>query len=186
MAMVTTNRKWTIPQLVALKRESFLDLWETLPAPDFMDMSGEYGGYCIDGGDAEARRRTAESMFNESSSFGYWLGKAFKPLSAERGEGYNFCRRPGGWVQRYQRFGTAPGNSVVDGQPAYMIYYREFNNDSGKADLTDELRTLAPGLFLAVSTTRLPDGRRSQPGPFFVAGPIGPWVGPDDEEAEHK
>jgi putative hemolysin len=147
-------------------------------------MNGEYSGYCIDGGNPEVRKRTAEGMFNESSTFGYWLGKAFKPVSTNQGEGYNFCRRPGGWVQRYFRYGTSTGNSHVDGKPAFMIYYREFNNSSGKADLTDEVRTLAPGLFLAISTMMLPDGRRSQPGPFFLAGPIGPWVGVDDEEAE--
>lgn len=186
MAIVTGTRKWTVPQIVAMKRDEFVELWRTLPAPDFMDMCGEFSGYCIDGGDAETRKRTAESMFTESSNFGYWLGKAFKPLSADHGEGYNFCRRPGGWVQRYYRFGTGPGVSLVDGKPAFMVYYHEFDNASGKADLTDEVRTLAPSIFLAISTVRLPDGKRSPPGPFFVTGPVGTWVGPDDEGAERK
>ena len=186
MTITERTKKWTIPQLVVLKRDEFISLWKSLPAPDFYEMNGEYSGYCIDGGDLEIRKRTAESMFNETSFLGYWLGKAFKPTGENKGEGYNFSRRPGGWINRFLRFGTGMGASLIDGKPAYMVYYAQFNNSSGKNDLTDEVRKLQDGIYLAISTTKLANGKRSEPGPFFITGPIGPWLGVDDEELEQS
>jgi hypothetical protein len=186
MAVATRVKKWTIPQLVSMKREEFITLWKTLPAPDFKEMNGEYSGYCIDSRNPEIRKRLAEFMFNEASGFGYWLGKAYKPVSANKGEGYNHCRRLGGWVERHLRFGTEVATSLIDGKPSFMLYYGHFKNGSGARDLTDELRKLADGIYLGCGTTLLPDGKRSEPGPFIMAGPIHQWVGVDDEKAELK
>jgi hypothetical protein len=186
VATKAKTKKWTIPQLVLMKKEEFIALWKTLPAPDFKELNGEYSGYCIDGGDLEIRKQTAERMFSETTYLGYWLGKAYKPTGINKGEGYNHSRRPGGWVHRFLRFGVEVGTSLIDDKPSYMMYYGHFNSPSGKSDLTDELRKLQDGIYLGCGTVKLPDGKRSPPGPFIIAGPIGHWIGVDDEEAERK
>jgi len=61
-------------------------------------------------------------MYNEDGPLGYWLGKAYSPLSHTTGDGHNCWRRADGTVDRYMRFATEMGNSLIDGKPALMIY----------------------------------------------------------------
>ncbi len=178
------NGKWTIRQLVYLTFPEFWALWKTLPAPDFYELNGEYSGYCPDGKNLEIRKRTVNQMFTESLNLGYWLGKAMKPVAAGKGEGYNVYRQPGEWINRFLRFGTAMGNSLIDGKPAYMLYYGHFKTGAGKNELTDEVRKLEDGIYLGVGTVKAPDGGRSIPGPFVLAGPVRPWQGVEDDDDE--
>jgi hypothetical protein len=181
-----SDEKWTIEKVMALGREEVIELWKTLPAPDFEELTGEYTGHVPDGGDEKLRAQVAKVMFNESSALGFWLGKAYKALSPTKGEGYNCWRKPGDRVVRNLRFGTEAGTSLIDGKPALIMRYGDFKNPSGDADLTDEIRKLDDGLYLGVGTTATPDGKRSPPGHFALSGPIGRWLGVDDESAERK
>ncbi len=183
---VESQEKWTIEKVMALSRQEVIELWKTLPAPDFEELDGEYTGHVPDGGDEEVRKQVAEVMFNETSALGFWLGKAYKAASSTKGEGYNHWRKPGDRVVRNLRFGTEAGISLIDGKPALIMRYGAFKNPSGDADLTDEIRRLDDGLYLGVGTTATPEGKRSQPGPFALTGPIGKWIGVDDESAEQK
>jgi len=178
------NGKWTIQQLVGLTYPQFWALWRSLPAPDFYEMNGEYSGYCPDGGNQEIRKGMAAFMFTESLNLGYWMGKAVKPISADKGEGYNVYRQTGGWERRFLRFGTAMAKSVLDGKLSYTMYYGHFKNGAGKNDLTDELRKITKGLYLGVGHTKTPEGHRGQPGPFVFVGPVRPWQGVEDDSEE--
>ncbi len=83
---------WTMEQLLALDRDAVLALWKSLPAVPMAELNGHYQGIVPNGGDATRQASTADFMYNESSERGYWLGKAYKPLTATTGEGYNRWR----------------------------------------------------------------------------------------------
>lgn len=178
--------EWTLEKLIALTGQQAVELFLTLPTAEWEEMDGEYHGYLPDGGSEEVRQRQAQGIFNEETGFGRWLGKTFKPTPSGRGEGYNYCRKPGGVTVRHLRYGTFMGTSLVDGQRVYIVKYAEFVNGSGDRDLTDEIRRVAPGLYLCISTNRAEDGGRTAPGAFILAGPEGPWAGVDDPNLEKR
>jgi hypothetical protein len=183
---MTTSARWTLEELIKLNREQVVDLFRTLEAPALEELTGEFTGHVPDGGDPENRRRIDERMFNENSWLGYWLGKAYRVTGDNVGEGYNMGRRPDGRTDRFLRFGTYVGPSQIDGQPSIVMTYSSFNNPSGNRDLIDEIRKLSDGVYLGLGSARAEDGSRTRPGPFVLTGPIGEWVGVDDETAEAK
>jgi len=168
---------WSVEKLLALNHDEVLALWETLDPPVLTELDGHYMGLVPNGGDAEAQAGLKVFMYNENSSRGYWLGKAYKATSATAGEGYNRWRFPGGKVVRNLRFGTKMGTSLIDGRPALMMYYGDFNDST----LTDEIRKLDEYIFLGMGTTLLENGERSAPGHFILTGPTDDWVGVDNE-----
>lgn len=186
--MTTTTRtgEWTAERALALSREEFIELFKKLPAPDFKGFEGEFTGYAHLGDTEESRQRVTEVMYNENSERGYWLGKAYKPADSTTGEGYNRWRRADGRVERNLRFGTHSGASHIDGRPALIMTYSSFKHSAGDRDLIDEIRRLDEGIYLGLGTSRAEDAGRTPPGPFVLVGPIGPWVGVDDEQAEAK
>ncbi|MCY3733724.1 MAG: hypothetical protein OXG42_05540 [Chloroflexi bacterium] len=72
---------WTRERVLELSREELIALWSDAPAADMAEMNGEYEGLVPNAGDPEAEARTAEVMYNEQSAIGYWLGKAYTPLT---------------------------------------------------------------------------------------------------------
>jgi hypothetical protein len=181
---ITKAQEWTAEKVMDLTREEVLELWGQCPAADMAELVGEYTGLIPNAGDEEAQKRAAAFMFDESSIRGYWLGKAYSPLSKTRGDGYNHWRRPGGKVERNLRFATEMGTSLIDGKPSLMMYYGAYDNRARERDLVDEIRKLADGIYLGLGASKNPDGTRSEPGHFALAGPIGPWVGVDDPTLE--
>lgn len=182
--MTTAVEILTVNGLWKLTRQEVIDLWKQLPAPPFDELDGEYMGHAFNGGDEEARKRIADSMYNEFNGSGSWIGKAYKPTTESTGEGYNHWRQNG--IVRDLRFGTHLGTSLIDGRPSLMMTYGSFNTGAGQRDLTDEIRKLADGLYIGLATTKQDDGSRTEPGFFALTGPIGPWIGVDDEAAEAK
>src|SRR5947208_3630483 len=77
-----------------------IELWKTLPAVPMAEMNGHYMGLGPDALNEKYQERYAAFMFDEKSPRGYWLGKAFRPLSETTGEGYNRWRFPAGIVKR--------------------------------------------------------------------------------------
>lgn len=181
---VQATAQWTLDRLKGLTGAEALDLFRTLPSVSFGELEGEYAGAIPDGGDPAVRDALAKGIFNEQTPFGCWLGKAVTRTADGAGEGYNYCRRPGGRIVRHLRYGTAMEASYVDGQTVFTIRYAAFKNNSGAHDLVDEVRRVDDGLYLCVSTTRTEQGGRSAPGAFILSGPTGPWVGVDDPDLE--
>jgi hypothetical protein len=170
---VGTSGKWSMEMLNALTQAEGIALWRTLPAPTMAEMNGHYVGMGPGADDPEYQKRYAEYMFNEKSVRGYWLGKAFRPLSENSGEGYNRWRFPGGKVERNLRMATSIRNSIIDGKPTYVLDYSAFN----KSTLYDEVRKLEDGVYIGAATTARPDGTRSKQDMFILVGPTDEWVG---------
>lgn len=180
-SMTTTRtEKWTIEKIMALNRERVIELWKECPAVDMAELDGEYTGLVPNAGNEAAAERTAAVMFDENSVRGYWLGKAYKPLSATKGDGYNHWRKAGGNVVRNLRFATEMGTSLIDGKPALMMYYGAYNSES---TLIDEIRKLEDGIYLGMGAMEAEGGGRTPPGHFVLTGPIGSWLGADETRA---
>ena len=170
---LSPSGEWSMEAILALDRNSIVALWKTLPAVPMAELDGHYQGLVPNAGDAARQASTGNFMYNESSERGYWLGKAYKPLTATTGEGYNRWRFPGGRVVRNLRFGTEMGTSLIDGKPAFLMHYGAFNDTT----LIDELRKLDDNVYLGMGTTETKDGKRSAPGHFALVGPPDEWVG---------
>src|SRR5262245_13887294 len=105
MPATSSSSEWTVQRVLALSKAQQLELFATLPAPELHELNGEYSGHASRASSEKAEAIQNASLFDESSPFGYWLGKAFTLTSATAGEGYNHCRKTGGRVVRHLRFG---------------------------------------------------------------------------------
>jgi hypothetical protein len=166
--------KWTLEQLLSLTQAEGIELWRGLPSPTLQEMNGHYMGFGPEGGDVAFQKGYANYMFNERSERGYWLGKAFRPLSATDGEGYNRWRFPGGRVERNLRMATRVQDSIIDGKPCYVLDYGAMNEGM---TLYDELRKLDDGVLIGTATWRTRSGGRSRLSMFVLIGPTDEWVG---------
>lgn len=190
--MATTGiKKWTKEDVMKLGREEVIELWRQCPAANVTELVGEFDGRVPVGEDEEAQIRLDESiLFDETGAHGYWLGKAFWPLSKTRGDGYNRVRRTGGKIEYYLRFATEIGMSLIDGKLSLLMRYGAYHNrltPKGKEnDLVDEIRKLDDGIYLGLGTRENPDGSRTQPGHFVLFGPVGEYRRADHPTEELK
>lgn len=180
-----TRQRQTLDRLLAMTQRQHLELWKTLDAPKVQDLNGEFFGVVTTLGLTPAiYSLTYDVMFNPTGISGWWLGKAFRATGETTGEGYNRWQRPGGRQERSLRFGTSDGISEIDGRPALMMRYADFENRSGAVDLRDEIRVYQDEIYLGAAHYRYSNGKRSDPGVFMLVGPGSPWRGVDDESAE--
>jgi hypothetical protein len=170
------TEKWSVERLLSLTKAEVVALWKTLDPPAFTELDGHYMGLIPNAGAPATQKSTGDFMYNQESTRGYWLGKAYKPTSATKGEGYNRWRFPGGKVVLNLRFGTAIATSLIDDKPSYMMYYGAYNKNS---TLIDELRKLDDYIYIGMGTTDQGNGKRSDPGHFVLVGPTDNWVGVD-------
>lgn len=190
--MVTTKvKKWTRENIMKLGREEIIELWKQCPAADVTELIGEFDGRVPVDDDEEAQRRLDESiLFDEAGSHGYWLGKAFWPLSKTRGDGYNRVRRTGGKIENYLRFATEMGPSLIDGKTSLLLNYGAYHSRlrprGQENDLVDEIRKLDNGIYLGLGTRTNPDGSRTQPGHFVLCGPVSEYRRADNPTEELK
>jgi hypothetical protein len=78
-----------------------------------------------------------------------WDGKTFAARSDEEGSGINRIRIPGALGrQDLFPFETRFGASAVDGRPALILDYDLARNPPWIRKIHDEIREIAPGLFL--------------------------------------
>ena len=184
------TKNWSLEDVLALSREEVIELWKNSPPPTLSEMNGHYMGLVPNGGDPAAQEETGDFMYNEQSRIGFWLGKAYKPTSATKGEGYNRWRLPNDVVIINQRFGTEIGKSLIDGKPSFMMYYGHFRHELIPEDeentLIDEIRKLDDNIYLGMGTKDAGNGKRSDPGHFMLIGPTDSWVGVPDPTMEKK
>jgi hypothetical protein len=83
--------------------------------------------------------------FAASSAFP-WAGKSFASTSAAEGRGINRVRLGG--ERRWFPFATLVEPSAIDGQPCIFLDYRQPENPRAIQMIRDELREVAPGLYL--------------------------------------
>lgn len=92
------------------------------------------------------RRRTTKERF-------LWHGKSFRMKSDAEGWGFNRAGR--GPLLAVFPFKTSLGPSVIDGEPSVIIDYDVPRNPWWERLTWDELREVAPGVYLGVTTLRL-------------------------------
>lgn len=191
---IPKTKKWTLEKLMALTLEEQIELFNTLPAPNFQEMNGEYQGHLLPAKTEEENILAARYLKDHFGPVGYWLGKSYKPTSSTKGEGYNWWRKATGDTPfeglvtvRHMRFSTQIGLSCMDNKPVYQMNYGAFKSVSGAIDLTDEIRKIENGFYLGTAHFRMKDGSRSPITSFFcLTGRVSEWVGVDDETAEMK
>lgn len=171
---IGTSGQWSLERLLALTQEEGLKLWRSSPPPSMKEMNGHYLGLI------PGVNRNLEA--EEHSVYGgFWLGKAFKPISDTHGEGYNRFRLPSGKIIRTSRMLTRIGKSLVDGKPAYIIDYSAFDKS---VTVVDEVRKLDNFIYLGIDTVDTGHGARSKPDFWVLTGPTDDWVGPDGMSAK--
>ncbi len=184
---VAKTKNWTKEKIMELNRDKVFELWKKCPAAKMEELVGEYNGLVPNAGDPERKKAIDIAMYSEDAPSGFWLGKAFWPLSKANGEGYNRYRYSGRLENRV-RFATYIGNSLIDGKPAFMMDYGAYHARGTPpgyvSDLIDEVRKLEEGVFVAMATRKNPDGSRTTPAHFVLVGPVGKYQGADHPTEE--
>ena len=75
-----------------------------------------------------------------------WAGKSFATEAPDRGRGINRVRLAG--ERRWFPFTTSIEPSAIDGAPCIFLDYRQPENPRAIQMIRDELREVAPGLFV--------------------------------------
>lgn len=101
--------------------------------------------------------------FGESSIFA-WKGKSFNANAEDRGEGINRVSFFG--KRRWFKFGTRFDPSFVDAAPTFVLDYAGPNNPPLIRSIVDEVREVAPKLYLGAAALNV----RGRPRPvlFFA------------------
>lgn len=149
-AATTDAGRETTLSLDALRRMSFAELEGLYRAgrrpASVSDLDGDGVGAML------AWRRVGEPFASLLRSFGGssvfpWRGKTFRSRGAERGEGIN--RIDLGFTRaRWFPFATRFDASYLDGRPALVLDYASTGNPPPIRQIVDELREVAPGLYL--------------------------------------
>ena len=164
-----------------LSRADKMQLFYAASAPDFMKMSGEFKARVLSGG---VQGPSSELFTHHVFPAGrptlgtHWEGKAFQPVSDERGWGYNIFSR-GGRIFRTRRMKTYVGPTVFgrDGKDSFHLDYSFFNTDVIHS-MHDEIRQINENLFICAGCMALGGGPLN-PAPFALMGPASAWVGAD-------
>lgn len=150
-------------------------LFSGLAAPELTEMNGQFAAALLVQPSALAQI-IGKVTVNNPLMPGRWLCKAFRPVSAQSGRGYNGFAHLGRQVQRYPMH-TLIAPSRYDGRPAYTLVYAAFRSACGAVHMVDEVRRVAPGLYLGLGTWGFTDRQRRQALPFVLRGPVGPYAG---------
>jgi hypothetical protein len=158
-----------------------LQLFSKLEAPTIREMNGEYTASLLAQPSWLATKLGQMALNNPMGS---WLCKAFRPLDTDSGRGYNSFRQRGKVVQRYP-MQTMMAPSRFDGRPAFQLVYRHFHSLCGDINMVDEVRRVAPGLYLGIGTWGFTHTQRHIPYPFLLEGPQAAYRG-DIGRARHS
>jgi len=136
----------TLDDLAALDVAALRALYEAGRVPALTTLTGTprcrmLAVRGLDGGPvATGLRRLA------AASFFPWAGKAFSADSADAGSGINRVRLAG--ERRWFPFATRIEASAIDARPCILLDYDQPENPAFIRAIRDELREVAPGLFL--------------------------------------
>ena len=160
-------RDMSVPDLIGL--------FKTLEAPTIVEMDGEFDATLLRQPSVFATLSGAVMVRNPLSP---WRAKAFRPVDATGGRGYNTFRPvfASQDVRMYPML-TAIARSRYDGRPVYQLDYRPFDTLNGRINMIDEIRRVKPGLYLGFGTWGLSARQQMIPLPFSLVGPARPYVG---------
>lgn len=164
---------WTKEEVLRATPQALRALFAQLPAPAVDEMQGEYAARLLAQGSWLAGAGDRLLLRNP---YRCWLCKAFRPTDADAGRGYNTFLKGGRVVQAYP-MATRLAPSRFDGRPAYTLVYRHFHSACASVHMVDELRRVAPGLYLGMGTWGFSAAQRRIAWPFLLEGPVAPYRG---------
>lgn len=159
--------------LLQLPTNNLLQLFSTLNAPGIQEMQGEYKAELLQQPHFLAR---VTGWVTVAIPVRTWQCKAFRPVDDHTGRGYNTFLQGGRIVQSYPML-TLVAPSRFDGRPAYQLVYRHFESLCGDINMVDEVRRVAPGLYLGIGTWGFTHAQRQTPLPFVLEGPAAGYRG---------
>lgn len=166
--------------LLAMSVKELMALFARSTAPTVQQMNGEFAARLLTQ-PSKLAQVIGNVTVNNPIMPGRWLCKAFRPISGERGRGYNSFAHLGRTVQRYP-METLIAPSRYDGRPAYTLVYASFRSMCGAVNMVDEVRQVGPNLYLGIGTWGFTEAQRRIPLPFVLCGPIAPYAGDIDKQ----
>lgn len=145
----------TLDDLAAMDLDALADLYARGSTPARMSaLDGDRIGRML------RVRRTgpiARPLARFAASAGFpWGGKSFRATGDATGTGINRVRLWG--RHRLFPFATFVGTSVLDGRPAIVLDYDQPENPDAIRHIHDEVREVAPGLFLGPACWKVEKG----------------------------
>lgn len=160
----------TVPtDVTQYSTRELLHVFTTLEAPTLSEMHGEFKARLLQQPNIWSHAIGQASVGNPLMP---WLCKAFRPVDAETGRGYNTFRLAGRVIQRFP-MKTVIAPSRFDGKPAYQLIYRAFHSLCGDIYMVDEVRKLSSNSYLGIGTWGFTEAQRLVPLPFLLEGPVG-------------
>jgi hypothetical protein len=161
-----------LQSLRELDRIKIRYLFAALAPPKMEALAGEYDAELLDQGGHLLTRLTGFAF----GMHGSWTGKAFYPVNANQGVGYNSFQSSGTTVRKLP-MDTSIDQSMLDGRRSFVIRYQAKNRGL-ITQLFGEVRQLNPNIMLGIgifdpTLGRLPALRRYVP--FVMVGPCRPY-----------
>ena len=152
--------------LASMPHAELVKLFTTLEAPTISEMSGEYDGTALR---QPNLLRSAIATVKVRNPLYRWMAKGFRQLDEVSGRGYNVHRRAvGGRLVYRDPMTTRITTSHIDGRPAFQLDYRTFDTVNGVVNLVDDVRRVAPGLYLGFGMLGFTDRQRGVLQPFML------------------
>lgn len=145
----------SLDDLAALSNEQLMDLYREAQVPNLGDLDGRLVGrmLTVPGLDNPAVARTLRG-FAASGMFP-WQGKTFEARGDGTGKGIN---RVLGDRKNWFRFDTFIGASRAGDFDSVHLNYDNPSNPAPIRAIKDEVREVAPGIWLGLAYLRLPGG----------------------------
>jgi len=150
-----TARRLTLDDLARLPPDGLMELYRQAKTPRLADLDGKLDGRMLAAPRAqEPHVRRWLDRFAKSGLFP-WQGKTFEHETAEHGHGVN--RLLGERVSWFH-FETSIGPSKAGDFDSVHLDYGHDGNPPLVRDVVDEVREVAPGLWLGLAYLHLDDG----------------------------
>ena len=140
------DEKYRLDDLLRLNRFDLKMLYWSLPTPTIADVDGEYDAQLLHQGDPIGSLMTRLCF----GSKGAWIGKAFRPISADSGEGYNAFGSIEG-RQPLLPMDTYIGHSQIIPGLSFILDYKNKNRGPIRW-LVGELRPVSGSILLGIGT----------------------------------
>lgn len=169
---VTSSAAVSVETLQGMSTIALLQLFRQLPAPAIPEMQGEYKASMLQ----QPNPLATLAGYALQSPLLPWQCKAFRPVDEQQGRGYNTFLLGAKTIQLYP-MQTMLAPSRYDGRPAYHLIYRHFHSLCASMHMVDEVRRVAPGLYLGIGTWGFSKKQRAIAYPFLLEGPVADYRG---------